>query len=64
MAFGYKNKRSVTYYLHSKRTMLKNGKVQTIYYFAKEKKAGVLDALPVGYKVAEAPNGLPVLKRA
>jgi hypothetical protein len=64
MAFGYTNKRGVTYFLHTKTTTLKNGKIQTIYFFAKEKKSGVLEALPSGYKVAEMPNGLPVLKKA
>ncbi len=63
MAFSYTNKRGITYFLHSKRTTLKNGKIQAIYFFAKEKKVGVLDAVPAGYKVAETPNGLPVLKK-
>jgi hypothetical protein len=62
-AFSHTNKRGVTYFLHSKKTTLKNGKVQVIFYFAKEKKAGVLEALPAGYKVVETPNGLPVLKK-
>jgi hypothetical protein len=64
MAFSYTNKRGVTYILHSKATTLKSGKVQTLYFFAKEKKAGALDAVPAGYKVAETTNGLPVLKKA
>jgi len=33
-------------------------------FFAKEKKAGVLEAVPQGYKVDETANGLPVLKKA
>jgi hypothetical protein len=64
MAFSYTNKRGVTYILHAKATTLKSGKVQTLYFFAKEKKAGALDAVPAGYKVAETTNGLPVLKKA
>jgi len=64
MAFSYTNKRGVTYFLHSRVTMLKSGKSQTLYFFAKEKKAGVLEAVPTGYKVAETVNGLPVLKKA
>ena len=63
MAFSYINKRGITYFLHSKSTTLKNGKIQTIYFFAKERKVGTLDAVPAGYKVAETPNGLPVLKK-
>jgi hypothetical protein len=64
MAFSYKNKRGVTYFLHGKVTTLKSGKIQTLYYFAKEQKSGVLEAVPQGYVVAETANGLPVLKRA
>lgn len=63
MAFSYTNKRGVTYFLHAKATTLKSGKIQNLYYFAKEKKAGVLEAVPAGYKVAETANGLPVLKK-
>jgi hypothetical protein len=50
--------------LHAKVTTTKTGKTQTLYFFAKEKKAGVLEAVPQGYKVDETANGLPVLKKA
>jgi hypothetical protein len=63
MAFSYTNNRGVMYYLHAKVTTTKTGKTQTLYFFAKEKKAGVLEAVPKGYKVAETANGLPVLKK-
>jgi hypothetical protein len=63
MAFSYTNKRGVTYILHAKETTLKSGKIQKLFYFAKEKKAGALDAVPAGYQVAETANGLPVLKK-
>jgi len=64
MAFSFKNSKGNTYYLHKKDTTLKNGRRQTIYFFAKEVKAeGALDAVPAGYKVSESKNGLPVLKR-
>jgi hypothetical protein len=63
MAFSYTNKRGVTYFLHARVTTTKTGKTQTLYFFAKEKKAGVLEAVPAGYKVDETANGLPVLKR-
>jgi hypothetical protein len=43
--------------------MLKSGKEQTIYFFAKEVKEGALDAVPEGYVVSESKNGLPVLKK-
>jgi len=64
MAFSFKNKKGVTYILHSKTMKTKTGKTQTLYYFAKEQKAGALDAVPAGYKVSETANGLPVLKKA
>jgi hypothetical protein len=64
MAFSYTNKRGVTYFLHGKTRTLASGKTQTLYFFAKEKKDGVLDAVPQGYKVDETANGLPVLKKA
>jgi len=64
MAFSYTNKRGVTYFLHSRVTVLKSGKSQSLFFFAKEQKAGVLEAVPAGYKVAETTNGLPVLKKA
>lgn len=64
MAFSYTNKRGVKYFLHSRSRTTKTGKTQTLYFFAKEQKAGVLDAVPAGYQVAETKNGLPVLKKA
>jgi hypothetical protein len=64
MAFSFKNAKGVTYYLHSNSKKTSTGKTQTLYFFSKEQKAGVLDAVPPGYKVAETANGLPVLKKA
>jgi hypothetical protein len=64
MAFSYKNAKGTTYILHSKATLTKTGKTQTLYFFSKEQKPGALDAVPAGYTVAETPNGLPVLKKA
>jgi hypothetical protein len=63
MAFSFTNKRGVTYFLHAKVATTKTGKTQTLYFFAKEKKAGVLEAVPQGYTVTETANGLPVLKK-
>ena len=49
MAFTYENSKGTTYILHSKVTTLKNGREQTIYFFAKtEKDEGALDAVPAG----------------
>jgi len=64
MAYSHINSKGTTYYLHSKRTTLKNGREQTIYYFGKQAKDGALDAVPAGYQVAETSNGLPVLKKS
>ena len=64
MAFSFTNSKGNTYYLHSKTTMLKSGREQTIYFFAKTvKDEGSLDAVPDGYEVSESKNGLPVLKK-
>jgi len=63
MAYTYKNSKDRTYFLHSRDTTLKNGKKQTIYFFAKEEKEGALNEVPKGYEVSESKNGLPVLKR-
>ena len=65
MAYSYTNSKERTYFLHKKDTELKNGRIQTIYFFAKEvKPEGALDAVPTGYQVSESKNGLPVLKKA
>ncbi len=64
MAFSYTNSKDRTYFLHKRDTQLKNGRTQTIYFFAKEIKDGALDEVPAGYTVSESKNGLPVLKRA
>lgn len=64
MAFSFTNSKDRTYFLHKRETTLKNGRTQTIYFFAKEVKDGALDAVPAGYQVSESKNGLPVLKKA
>jgi hypothetical protein len=64
MAFSFKNKKGVTYFLHSRTTKTKTGKTQTLYFFAKEKKPGILESVPIGYIVAETTNGIPKLVTA
>ncbi len=64
MAFSYTNKRGVTYFLHGKKSVSSSGKERVLYFFSKEQKAGVQEALPAGYKVGETANGLPILKKA
>jgi hypothetical protein len=63
MAYSHTNSKGNTYYLHSKTTVLKSGREQTIYYFAKTIKPEAIDAVPDGYEVSESKNGLPVLKK-
>ncbi len=64
MAYAFENSKGNTYYLHKKDTTLKNGRKQTIYFFAREVKDGSLDRVPEGYEVSESRNGLPVLKKS
>ena len=64
MAFAFQNSRGKTYFLHSKEVTLKNGLTRSVHFFAKEERAGAVDAVPSGYQVSETRNGLPVLKKA
>ena len=64
-AYSYTNSKGQTYYLHTRRVTLKNGRVQTIYFFARNVRDGSLDAVPAGYQVMETKRtGMPVLKKA
>jgi hypothetical protein len=63
MPFSYKNSKGVTYFLHGRDRATSSGKKTTLYFFSKEKKEGVLEAVPAGYQVSETGNGLPVLKK-
>ncbi len=63
-AYSHTNSKGVTYYLHAKNVVLRGGKEQMIYYFAKDVRPEALDALPEGYTVVENPrNGFLTLKR-
>jgi hypothetical protein len=43
---------------------LKGGRLQRIYFFARDVREGSVDVLPAGYMVVEnAKTGLPVLKK-
>ena len=64
MAYPFENSKGKTYYLHTKDVTLKGGRNQTIYYFAKDKRANACD-LPAGKKVVENERtGLPFVKSA
>lgn len=64
MAYKHTNSKGKSYILHNRQTTLKNGRQQTIYYFAKEAGDGALDAVPEGYVVSETRTGMLVLKKA
>ncbi len=64
-AFSYTNSKGQVYYLHAKDVTLKNGRVQRIFFFARDVRDGSLDAVPAGYEVMETKRtSMPVLKRS
>ncbi|MGQ9672301.1 MAG: hypothetical protein ACUVV5_04105 [Candidatus Aminicenantales bacterium] len=64
MAYEFTNKKGVKYYLHSRTVILKGGRNQVIYYFARDVRPGALDSVPAGYQVIEtAKTGMPILKK-
>ncbi len=66
MAYSVKSKKTgEEYFLHKKDVTLRGGRKQTIYFFARTEKEGVLDDLPAGYEVMENKRtGLPMLRKA
>jgi len=65
MAYEFKNSKGVSYFLHSREVSLKGGRMQTIYFFARDVRPGALDSVPAGYKVMETTKtGMPILKKA
>lgn len=49
--------------MHTREVVLKNGKFQRIYFFARDIRDGALATLPVGYHVVETSRtGMPVLR--
>jgi len=64
MAFEFKNSKGVSYYLHTREVTLKGGRLQRIYFFARDVRPGALDAVPEAYKVMETTKtGMPILKK-
>jgi hypothetical protein len=64
MAYEYTNHRGTKYYLHSREVSLRGGRLQKIFYFARDVRPGALDALPEGYQVQETTKtGMPILKK-
>jgi hypothetical protein len=64
-AYAFTNSKGQTYYLHTKKVTLKNGRVQTIYYFARDvRPAEALPEVPADRAVVETKRtGMPVLKK-
>ncbi len=63
MGYSHTNSKGVTYYLHSKDVVLRGGKEQTIFYFAKDERDNTSD-LPKDREVVENPrNGFLVVKK-
>jgi hypothetical protein len=53
-----------TYLLHQRDVTLRGGRAQRIYFFAREPKDGLVDAMPHGYVVVEnSRTGLPIVKK-
>lgn len=65
-AYKHTNSKGVTYFLHTKNVTLRGGKVQPIFFFAKDERPDdALEALPEGYEVIENPrNGFVILKKS
>lgn len=64
MAYEFKNSRGVSYFLHSKDVNLKGGRLQTIYFFARDVRPGALNEVPAAYQVIETTKtGMPILKK-
>jgi hypothetical protein len=63
-AYKHTNSKGVTYYLNSKKVVLRGGKEQTIYYFSKDERKDTGVDLPDGFEVNENPrNGFLTVKR-
>ncbi len=64
MAYQYTNAKGQKYYLHGQQAHLRSGKLQQIYYFARQIRSGELDQIPAGFVVVENKRtGLPILKK-
>ena len=65
MAYSQINSKGQQYYLHMKDVTLKGGRLQRIYFFARDVREDAVEALPDGYVSVENPRtGLLVLKKA
>ena len=64
MSYSQNNSKGQQYYLHMKDVTLKGGRLQRIYFFARDVRDGACEAIPDGYIAVEYPRtGLLVLKK-
>ena len=64
MAYSQTNSKGQQYFLHGKVVILKGGRQQQIYYFARDVRDGAVEEMPAGYVSVENPRtGLLVLKK-
>ncbi len=64
MAYSQTNSKGQQYYLHMKDVTLKGGRLQRIYFFARDVRDGAVEEMPAGYMSVENPRtGLLVLKK-
>ncbi len=64
MAYSQTNSKGQQYFLHMKDVTLKGGRLQRIYFFARDVRDGAVDAMPAGYvSVENLRTGLLVLKK-
>lgn len=62
--YAHENTKGVTYYLNSKKVVLRGGHERQIYYFTKDKGRLEACALPEGWEVTEnAHNGFCTIRR-
>jgi hypothetical protein len=65
MAFKFTNAKGVDYFLHFRDVILRGGREQRIYFFARDVRDNALDEVPAGYEVMETERtGMPVLKKS
>lgn len=64
-SYKHVNSKGETYYLNFKNVQLRAGKIQTIYFFSKEKRGDTKTILPKNFKVRENPrNGFLTMMTA
>jgi hypothetical protein len=64
MPYTFTNSKGVTYTLHRTDAKLKSGQVRVLHFFSRDVRDSAIDEVPEGYRVSEAPSGMPVLKKA